>query len=158
RRRVVRLLDAVTPGERAADRRLLVVVVPPGEDEVIVGDRRLAREDRLTARDLIERVDGKRRRAVGGGQEICVDAERGARRECGVLVAAVGPDDLLGRRQAAGGVRIGPLDRRRGLRRGGELTASGGEDAAGPSNLVFLRRQRNRLVSFSLGLVGEPAG
>ena len=43
-RRVVRLLDAVDAGELAADRGLLVVGVDAGEHEVIVGDRRLARD------------------------------------------------------------------------------------------------------------------
>ena len=78
RRRVVRLLDAVQARELAADRRLLVVVVLAGEDEVIVGDRGLARIDRVAAGDLVERVDRKRRGAVRGRQQIGIDAQRRA--------------------------------------------------------------------------------
>ena len=43
RRRVIRLLDAVEFRELPSDGRLLVVVFLAGEDEVIVGDRGLAR-------------------------------------------------------------------------------------------------------------------
>ena len=64
----------------APDRRLLVVGVLAGEDEVVVGDRRLARVDRVAAGDLVEGVDGERRRAVGGRQQVGVDAQRRARR------------------------------------------------------------------------------
>jgi len=52
RRGVVRLLDAVQLGEAGADRGLLVVVGPSGEDEVIVRDGRLARIDRVAARPV----------------------------------------------------------------------------------------------------------
>ena len=83
RRRVVRLLDAVEPRELPADRRLLVVVVFAGEDEVIVGDRRLARQDRVPAGDLVEGVNRERRGAVGGRQQIGVDAQGGAGRDLG---------------------------------------------------------------------------
>ena len=78
-RRVVRLLDAVQPRELAADARLLVVGVDAGEDEVIVGDRRLARIDGAAAGDLVERVNRERRRAVRRRQQIGVDAQRRAR-------------------------------------------------------------------------------
>jgi hypothetical protein len=43
--------------ERTADPRLTVVDLFAGEDEVIVRDGRLAREDRRRRRDLVERVD-----------------------------------------------------------------------------------------------------
>ena len=46
RRRVVRLLEAVHPGELAADRGLARVVLPAGEDEVVVRDGGLAGIDR----------------------------------------------------------------------------------------------------------------
>ena len=68
RRRVIRLLDAVQPREFAADGGLLVVIPLAREDEVIVGDRRLPRKDRVAAGNLIEGVNGKRRGAVRGGQ------------------------------------------------------------------------------------------
>src|SRR5207245_4956301 len=64
RRRVERLLDAVQLCKRAADRRLLLVVFLAREDEVIVGDRGLARIDRIAAWDLVERVNRGWRRAV----------------------------------------------------------------------------------------------
>ena len=83
----------------AADAGLLVVGLDAGEDEVIVGDRRLARIDRVAAGDLVEGVDRKRRGAVGGRQQVGVDAQRRARLELArlqILVDAVRPDDLLG--------------------------------------------------------------
>ena len=57
------------------------------------------------AGDLIERVDRERRRAVGGRQQIGVDAQRRARRQvrgAEILVDAMRPDDLLGRRHPLG--------------------------------------------------------
>ena len=48
RRGVVRLADLMLLRELAADLRLLVVVLLAGEDEVIVGHRRLPREDRIS--------------------------------------------------------------------------------------------------------------
>ena len=60
----------------------------PGEDEVVVRDRGLAREDRLAARDLVERVDRERRGAVGRRQQVGVDAQRRARAE---LLARAAP-------------------------------------------------------------------
>ena len=84
--RVVRLLDLVEIRELLPDRRLLVVVLLAGEDEVIVGDGGLSRIDGVAAGDLIERVNRKRRRAVGGRQQIRIDAQRRAgprpRRPC----------------------------------------------------------------------------
>ena len=67
--------------ELPADRGLLVVVCLAGEDEVIVGDGRLPRIDRVAAGDLVEGVDRKRRGAVRGRQQIGVDAQRRARRD-----------------------------------------------------------------------------
>src|SRR5213083_2914934 len=75
RRRVVRLLDAVQPRELPSNRGLLVVVWLPREDEVVVGDRGLPRKDDVAAGDLVERVNGERRRAVRRRQEIGVDAQ-----------------------------------------------------------------------------------
>ena len=46
-RRVVRRLQSLLARERPADARLLLVVFAAGEDEVIVGDRRLPRIDRV---------------------------------------------------------------------------------------------------------------
>ena len=79
RRRVVRLLDPVRLRERAADARLPLVVFAAREDEVIVGDCRLARIDGVASGDLVEGVDGERRGAVGRRQQIGVDAQRRAR-------------------------------------------------------------------------------
>ena len=62
---VVGLFNAVEGRELPTDRRLLVVVFFAGEDKVIVGDRGLSRKNRVAARDLIERMNRKRRRAVG---------------------------------------------------------------------------------------------
>ena len=49
-----------------------------GEDEVIVGDRRLPRIDGVAAGDLVERVDRERRGAVGRRQQVGIDAQRRA--------------------------------------------------------------------------------
>ena len=76
RRGVVRRLQSLLARERAADARLLLVVVASGEDEVIVGDRRLPRADDVTAGDLVEGVDRKRRRAVRRREQVGVDAQR----------------------------------------------------------------------------------
>ena len=83
RRRVIRPLEAVQAGERAADGGLLVVGLDAGEDEVIVGDGCLAREDRASAGDLVERVDRKRRGAVRGRKQVGVDAQRHTRAKLG---------------------------------------------------------------------------
>src|SRR6185369_12664754 len=64
RRRVVRLLDTVQPRELAADGGLLVIVSLACEDEVVVGDGRLPRKDRVAAGNLVEGVDRERRGAV----------------------------------------------------------------------------------------------
>ena len=50
----------------AADARLLLIVFAAREDEVVVGDGRLSRIDRVAASDLIERVNGERRSSVRG--------------------------------------------------------------------------------------------
>jgi hypothetical protein len=57
RRRVPGLADLVLGGEGAADRGLVIVLDLPREDEVVVGDRGLARVDRAPARDQVEGVD-----------------------------------------------------------------------------------------------------
>ncbi len=64
RRRVIRLADTVQRREIAPDRRLLVVRVPPGKHEVIVCDRSLPGKDGVAARDLVEGMNRKRRRAI----------------------------------------------------------------------------------------------
>ena len=154
-RRVVRLLDAVMRRELAADRRLLLVVVLAGEDEVIVGDRRLPRVDRVAAGDLVEGVDRERRGAVGGRQQIRVDAQRRARRRPRpILVDAVRPDDLLGRRHAPRAL-ADPASRLTGARSTDARNSRrpDGEDAAAPPDLLFLRRERHRLVGLPLRLV-----
>src|SRR5262249_43962816 len=142
--------------ELAADRGLLVVVRLAGEYEVIVGDGRLPRIDRVAAGDLVEGVNRERGRPVGRGQEIRVNAKRRPRRDLGVLVDAVRPHDLLGRRRATRGRRIRPLDPRRALEGRLEFAAADGEDAAAAPDLVFLRAERDRLVGLLLRLVGQP--
>src|SRR2546430_11763991 len=77
-RRVVRLADAVQFGKFAPNRRLLVVGISAGEDEVIIGDRRLAGKDRGAAGDLVESVDRKRRPAVGFRKAIATDPDGNA--------------------------------------------------------------------------------
>ena len=156
-RGVVRLLDAVERGERAADRGLLVVGLDAGEDEMIVRDRDLPRPDHVAAGDLVEGVDRERRGAVAGRQQIGVDAQRGAGPHLGALVDAMRPQDLLAGREPARGRRIGPLDLGLGLDAGAELAAADGEDAAAPADLVFLRRQRDRIVGLPARDVREPA-
>ena len=97
---VVGLLQSVNAGELAADRGLAVVILAAREHEVVVGDRGLAGMDRLSAGDLVERVDREGRGPVGGGQQVRVHAQGRAGLDDGVLVHAVRPDDLLGRRHA----------------------------------------------------------
>src|SRR4030095_6470017 len=54
RRCVVRRLQALLVCECAADARLLLVILPAGEDEVVVGDRGLPGVHRTATGDLIE--------------------------------------------------------------------------------------------------------
>ena len=140
-RRVVRLLDAVLRRElRGRSPVCLSSSSLAGEDEVIVGDRRLPRIDRVAAGDLVEGVDRERRGAVRRRQQIGVDAQR---RRPGVTCAA-----SLSTRCAhticsvvviaARVLAIGPVDRRRAFDRRAELAPSDGEDAAAPADLVFL--------------------
>ena len=80
------------------------------------------------------------------------DAERRARLQFSrleILVDAVRPDDLLGRRHLLGGVRLGPVDGR--TREDGlpEFAPADVEDASAPANLFFLWRQRDRLVGLA---------
>ncbi len=163
RRRVVRLLEAVRRRERRANRRLLVVLGLAGEDEVVVGDRRLARTHRPAAGDLVERVDGERRRAVGGGQQVGVDTDGRARLELASsqrFVHPVRPDDLFRRGHVARKRVIGKLDdRRRAARnhRRGQLALAEGEDAAALANLVFLRRERHGVIRPALRDVHDLA-
>ena len=157
RRRVIRLPDPVQPRELTPDPGLLVVVGPAGEDEVIVGDRRLAGIDEAAAGDLIEGVNGEGRGAVRRRQQVGVDAERRAGLDLGVRVDPMRPHDLLGRGHPARALRIGPLDPRRGGRRRGEFPPADRDDPAAAPDLVFLRRQRHRIVGLALRLVRQPA-
>ncbi len=61
------------------------------------------------------------------------------------------PDDLLGRRQVSRD-RVVRETRSSGctIDRGAELATAGGDDAARPAKLVFLRRQRLRIVGLAL--------
>jgi hypothetical protein len=116
--------------------------------------------DRVAARDLVERVDRERRRPVGRGKQIRVDAQRGTRRQVRglqILVDAMRPDDLFGCREAArvGGIR--PVDRRRRQHGFPELAAADLEDAAAAPDLLFLGRERHRIVALALRDVGEVA-
>ena len=153
---VERLLETLPPRELAADLRLAVVDRFAGEDEMVVRDGGLARIDRVAAGDLLERVDRERRRAVGGRQQIRQHPQRRSRRDLRVLVHAVRPDDLLGRRQPARCLRVRPDDL--GTPRDGlaKLPASDGEDASAPPDLLLLRRQRDGLVVLALRLVAQP--
>src|SRR5205085_9888453 len=92
----------------APDRCLLVVGIPTGKHEVIVGDRRLAREDRVAARDLVEGMDGKWRRAVGGGKQVTPDPQGAAGSDLSVLIDSMCPHDLLRAAQPAGKVALRP--------------------------------------------------
>ena len=125
-----------------------------GEDEVVVGDRDLARVDRVAAGDLVEGVDRERRRAVGGRQQVGVDAQRRAGPHLGVLVDAVRPHDLLGRRQAPRGRGVRPHDRaaraRPSARNSRRPTAKMPPRAA---DLVLLGRERHRVVGLAARLV-----
>ena len=125
---VVRLLQPLLSRKLPTDARLLVVDRVAGEDEVVVGNRRLARMDRA-AGNLVEGVDGKRRRAVRRRQQVGIHAERRARLQIlgrQILVHAMRPDDLLGRRHATGRGLVRPVDRGRGLNRAPELAAADG--------------------------------
>ena len=84
RRRVVRRRQALLSRECATDARLLLIVITPGEDEMIVGNGRLSRTDHVAASDLVEGVDRKRRRSVGGRKQVGVHAQRVARLESSV--------------------------------------------------------------------------
>ena len=142
--------------ELSSDRRLLVIVGLPGEDEMVVRDGRLPRKDRVAAGDLIERVNGERRRAVRRRQQIRVDAQRGAWPDLGGLIDAVSPGNLLGGGQTASLFGIGPLDVWRRSYRLCEFTTANLDNAAAPADLVFFRGQGNRFVRLALGLIGEP--
>jgi len=56
--------DRVHARELAADTRLLFVVGPAGENEMVVRDCRPPPRDRVATGHLVVRVDGERRRAV----------------------------------------------------------------------------------------------
>ena len=155
--RVVRLLQPVEAGELAADRGLAVVVLPAGEDEVIVGDRGLARINRAASGDLVERVDRKRRGPVGRGQEVRVHAQGRSGVQGGVLVHAMRPNDLFGRRHAPGKVRLRPPDLGKGLDRRTELAPAHGEDAAARADLLLFRRQGHGRVALRLRFVRQAA-
>ena len=148
--------DAMQFGKFAPNRRLLVVGISAGEDEVIIGDGGLPGKDRVAAGDLIERVDGKGRRAVGCGKQIAPDAEGTPRPHVRVFVDPVSPDDLLRAAEPAGGTPIGPFDPWPAFDRLGELAPSDGNDAAGPADLLFFRGERHGCVALFAGLVCQP--
>src|SRR5687768_13609176 len=93
RRGVVRLPDVVLLSELVSDERLFVVVFLTREHEMIVGNSRPSRVDRVAAGNLVERVDRERCRAVRSWQEVGIHADRGAGSEDGIFVDAVRPDD-----------------------------------------------------------------
>src|SRR5260370_11418724 len=118
RRGVVRLLHLLQTGELASDAGLLVVDGAAREHEMVVRDRSLTRIDRVAAADLVEGMNRERRRSVRGREEIRIHAQGRAGlkvRRLQILVDAVRPDDLLGRRQAARGVFVRPVNSRSGL-------------------------------------------
>jgi hypothetical protein len=148
------------PGITSPCSGLLVVGLDAGENEVIVGNRRLTREDRVAPGDLVERVDREWRRPVRRRQQIGVDAERRARLHLlgrHRFIDPVRPDDLFGRRHPGGAGLVGPVDHRRRAHRGRELTPADGEDATAATNLLFLRGQWHRRVGPILGLVPQLA-
>jgi hypothetical protein len=67
------------------------------------------------------------------------------------------PNDLLGRRHDSRLCGVGPFDTRTRLNRRPELAAADREDAAASADIVFLRRERYRIVRPLLRLVGEAA-
>ena len=125
-----------------ADRGLAVVRLLAGEDEVIVRDRRLPREDRVAPGNLVEGVDRERGGPVGRGQQVGVDAQCRSGRDLRVLVHAVRPHDLLRGREPPGALGIRPRDLRTGLDRPPELAAADREDAAAPTDLLLLGGER----------------
>src|SRR6266536_3878497 len=156
RRRVVRLLDPVPPRELTADRRLSLIGFLARKHEVVVCDRRLARENRVPAGDLVERVNRKRRGTVGSREKVRVNPQRRAGGDVSFLVHAVRPDDLLRRRQPSRGLRIRPRKLGKRLHRAAKLPPSDGEDPAADADLLFFRRQRDRLVGLAFRLVRQP--
>ncbi len=154
-RRVVRLPDAVPAREFPADGGLLLVRFLSGEDEMVVRDGRLPREDRVAAGDLVERVDGEGSRSVGSGEQVREDPERRPGPDLRVPVHAVRPDDLLGRRHAPRGPRVRPEDPRLPLDGRAELAAPHGEDAAAPPDFLFLFRERDGLVALRARFVRQ---
>src|SRR5205814_4498951 len=84
-------------------------------------------------------------------------ADRRARADIRVLVDAVRPEDLLGRRQLPRGFRVGPAYLRRATNRVRELPPSDLDDPAGPPDVLFLRRERRGLVGLAAGLVRQHA-
>ena len=145
RRRVVRLLDAV---QRARTRGRSPVCLSSsslaGEDEVIVGDRRLPRIDRVAAGDLVEGVDRKRRGAVRRRQQVGVDAQRRARASD---PSAADPCRRGAPRRSARSSSSGARARRRASR----STARVATDAAELAPARPRRCRRSRRISSSFG-------
>jgi hypothetical protein len=107
---------------------------------MIIGNRGLARIDRVAAGNLVEGVDGERRRPVGGRQQIRVDTQRGARLQVGgleILVDAVRPHDLFGRGHPPRRALVRPIDRWLRLQRALELAPADGKDPAAPADLFL---------------------
>ena len=67
-RGVVGFADPVQLREVPTNRGLLVVGIAAGKDEMIVGNGGLPGKDPVAARDLVERMDRKRRGPVRGGE------------------------------------------------------------------------------------------
>ena len=149
--------DGVLARELPRDRRLPLVRLLAGEHEMVAGDRGLPGLDGVAAGDLIEGVDGERRRAVGGRQQVGPEAQRRSRPDRRVPVHAVGEDDLLGERHRTRLLRVGELDARLASDRFDELAPPDRQDAARAPDLLLLIGERDRPVAFPLGQVGEFA-
>ncbi len=144
--------------ELTADRGLFVVGIHAGEDEVVVGNRRLTRKDGVAAGDLVEGVNRERRGPVRRRQQVGVDAKRHPRRDIlrrDRLVDPVRKQDLLRRGHPAGAGFVGPVDHRDGANRSRELAPADREDPAAAADLFFLGRERDRRVSSALRLVAQ---
>jgi hypothetical protein len=130
-------------GELATDVGLLLVGLDAGEDEMIVGDGRLTRIDRLPTGDLVEGVNGERRSPVRRRKQIRIDAQRRPRLQIAwsqLLVNPVRPDDLFRRGHPLGRPRLGPINRRPSQHGLSEFASSDREDPTAAADVLLLRR------------------